>query len=67
MVGCRPGYIVLTGGRDALGCCLPVFVGAVAGLLGLPLLLLTSAALVWKLALPVAALLLILHLVRKQD
>jgi len=50
-----------------LGCCLPVFIGGVAGLLGLPLLLLTSAALVWKLALPVAALLLILRLVRKQD
>ncbi|MFO7627887.1 MAG: hypothetical protein R6V62_11570 [Candidatus Fermentibacteraceae bacterium] len=50
-----------------MGCCLPVFLGGIAGLLGLPLLLLTSAALVWKLALPVAALLLIVHLVRKQD
>ncbi|GEM_PF-6015089 len=50
-----------------MGCCLPVFLGGIAGLIGLPLLLLTSAAIVWKLALPVAALLLILHLVRKQD
>jgi hypothetical protein len=50
-----------------MGCCLPFFLAGIAGLFGLPLLLLTSAALVWKLALPVAALLLILHLVKKQD
>lgn len=50
-----------------MGCCLPVFLSAIAGLVGLPLMLLASAALVWKLALPVAALLLILHLVRKRD
>lgn len=50
-----------------MGCCLPILLGGIAGLLGLPLLILTSAALVWKLALPVAALLLIVHLVRRQD
>lgn len=50
-----------------MGCCLPVFLSGIAGLLGLPLLLVASAAIVWKLALPIAAILLILHLVKKQD
>ncbi len=49
-----------------MGCFLLCFVFGIAGLAVLPLILLTSVALVFRLALPVIALVLIISLVRKQ-